>query len=203
MLSKFNFLILCFLFWGCLNTISPPSYNPFDEEYKVSIKTLLKDGCELLYQPCGYKTFGKEIEGNIIYYQFSPGEENEACAKGICIHIDSISIGAIPKESQISKNKHIDNKSQELLASKVDTAKITLPLLNFGLINVSDLEIDSENRFFLEEQEQLTGNSHLNRIWHFKDQKGKIYPVFTDSKIGYNANEESIVIRMVEIFVSE
>lgn len=199
---QLSFIFFLFLLYSIWDLSYYPNYDPFDEEKKISRETLLSDGCELLSAPCGYRTYGKEIDGNVIYYQFNPGEKNEVCAKGICIHIDSTVSESELAINSISPKRH-EILIKKLLSEEVDSSRLLLPLLKFGVQNIpySELKIDSSSYFDLIEQEILT-KAKRERIWFFIDKNGQTYSTGIDFKIGRDSKDRSIIIRTLELFVS-
>jgi len=199
-LSFLFFLLLLFLLW---DVSYHPTYNPFDEDKKISVETLLGDGCELLYAPCGYETYGKEVAGNIIYYQYNPGKRHEVCAKGICIHIDSTTI----ESNLIAKLLSLGHQEGLLLIEnqleEVDSSKIIVPLSKFGVQNISYQEVDSsiiaDN--FLSDIE--TDISSLKQVWYFVDKKQRFYLASIDFKIAKDIHHQSVVIRTLELFIRQ
>lgn len=185
-------LLTLFSFWDTGNSLN---YNPFDPDCKISAATLLNNDCILLHQPCGYKTYGKEVDGQLIYYQFSPNEENEVVAKGICIHIDS----TIITSNLFSK---INQQVALVLSQPVDSSMIINPLINFGVQQVPNTQAADEFLIHAKQEEILTGINYKERLWCFKDKNGKIYTEFIHHKLGQNVNGERIIIRTLELFIS-
>ena len=200
---NYKLSLLIFLLLSSCHSNPTPSYNPFDEEKKISIKTLLGDGCKLLYAPCGYRTYGKEVDGNVIYYQFNPGEEHEICAKGICIHIDTTEVEPnLIIDANLSRQKERVLLIEKVLSEAIDSSRITVPLLKFGVRNIpyQEMEIDSSLFFEAYLQDINTGVDPSERAWFFIDQKEHTYSAQLDFKIEQDSNNRSIMIRTLELF---
>lgn len=191
------FLFLLFYFW---NLEYRPTYNPFDEEDNISIETLLDDGCELLSAPCGYGTYGKEVDGNLVYYQFNPGEVHKVSAKGICIHIDSTEIEPTLKPLMNKRGRIFIEK---LLSEKIDRAKLIEPLLKFGVQNISQEKAGSDLIQMAVEEGMYTGINHMERLWCFVDKNNQIHTAKIDFKVGTDINNQRIIIRTLELFISQ
>lgn len=195
--ESFSFLFFLVLLYSFCNLNSSPDYDPFSKNINISVETLLEDGCELISAPCGYGTYGKEINGHLVYYQFSPGKEEIVSAKGICIHIDSTEVESdlIP-ETLLPKK--IEILIEQLLLEEVDSARIIVPLLEFGVQNIP-YQRDSSLLFEL----HFEDINPLERTWCFIDQDHQVYSAQIDFKTGTNSNNKSIIIRTLELFISQ
>jgi len=79
-------LIVAFIF-SCKET---PTYNPFDDQYSISINHLKKNNCDTVMAGCGYFNL-IEREGKLrMYYQIYGDASNEVVAKGFEYYIDTI-----------------------------------------------------------------------------------------------------------------
>ena len=203
MTIRLYILFLCLFFYSCLDLKEKLTYNPFDYEYNVSIDDLLKDSCKLLYQPCGYGTYGKEIEGNIIYYQFYPKENDEACAKGISIHLDTFEIETKIKESSLIRLVAIEKIGRELLFEKIDTPKILSFLSEFGLKRVPVAESEMEFIDYEIFPRDTIRKFPPNNTWCFKDKTGRIHTTNVDFKTSNDKNNNTTIIRTLDFFVDK
>lgn len=200
--SFFSLLISIFLIYSFLNSDARPDYDPFGDKTNISIETLLDDGCELLSAPCGYGTYGKEVDGQLVYYQFNPNEKHKVCAKGICIHIDSTEIQADLKLPQPFYREQ--DFIRELLLEEVDSTRILVPLSKFGVRNIpyQEMKIDSNSFFDLYVEEINTGINSLEQTWYFIDQDEQTYSAKIDFKSERNSQNNFIIIRTLELFIS-
>lgn len=87
-INKYYVFFFCLLFSSCPKWKTYPTYNPFDAIFQVSLGDLKDSGSKLLYQPCGFKTYGLELNGATSYYQFNPNSTIVAM-KGLTIVLDS------------------------------------------------------------------------------------------------------------------
>jgi hypothetical protein len=201
--QSFSFLIFLVLLYSFWNFNSNVDYNPFGNNTNISIQTLLDDDCELLSAPCGYNTYGKEVAGHIIYYQFNPNEKHKVCAKGICIHIDSTEIQSdLRLPLPFSKEQGF---IKELLLEEVDSSRILVPLSKFGVRNIpyQEMKIDSSQFFNVYLEEINTGLNSLEQTWCFIDQDEQTYSATIDFKSERNSQNNFIIIRTLELFISQ
>ena len=78
--------VVLLLFASCKE---PPNYNPFDDQFNVSVNQLIKDGCRMEYGECGYiniVNYGRSLNP---YYQVHIDDINQVEAKGFEYQIDS------------------------------------------------------------------------------------------------------------------
>jgi len=81
-------LIIIFLFTAC-SLKEEPNYNPFDDQFNISVNSLIKDGCDTISAGCGYFNF-RVSEGRVRpYYQVFDDDWHKVVAKGFDFRIDS------------------------------------------------------------------------------------------------------------------
>jgi len=83
------FIILMLVFACCKEE---PSYNPFDEQFNVSVSQVVKNECDTIPAGCGYINL-KEKEGRgRTYYQVSYDFFDEVVAKGFIYDVDTFEV---------------------------------------------------------------------------------------------------------------
>jgi len=92
---KFIIKILCITsiviscFFSCKEK---PTYNPFDNQFNVSVRSLIRDNCDTISAECGYYNLTKR-EGKLRpYYQIYDEEFYEVVAKGFIYPMDTFKV---------------------------------------------------------------------------------------------------------------
>ena len=85
-------IIIGFFFISVIGCKEKPTYNPFDDQFNVSVKQLVKDGCHQVSAQCGYFNFiQNEGKGNV-YYQIFIEEPKVVVGKGFEYIVDTIEL---------------------------------------------------------------------------------------------------------------
>ena len=76
-----------------LNSCKPsPTYNAFDKEFDISIKEVVKNGCDTITVGCGYFNY-REKKGRLRnYYQIYVKDWNDVVAKGFDYFLDTLNV---------------------------------------------------------------------------------------------------------------
>jgi len=68
-----------------------PNYNPFDNQFDVSVRQLIADNCDTIPAGCGYFNLIKRTGKLRPYYQFYMEDPFQIVAKGFTYEIDTFS----------------------------------------------------------------------------------------------------------------
>ena len=150
-----------------------PNYNPFDEQFDVSVNTLIRDNCDTISAGCGYFNLVKR-EGKLKpYYQVYMEDFSEVVAKGFSYEIDTFRIrnfkDIYTNEIKLDsiKNLPIDkeefNKEFGKFGYKINSrVNSSIQIVNAQLMDTIDLELDAY---------PIYGNRYLARgIGYFKTE---------------------------------
>ncbi len=69
-----------------------PTYNPFDQEFDVSIRQVINNGCDTISAGCRYYNLAEQSSPSWMYYQVHDDEFYEVVAKGFVYHMDTFTI---------------------------------------------------------------------------------------------------------------
>lgn len=113
MIFKNNIILLllismCFQF-GCKKS---PTYNPFDEEFDISVRQVIRDGCDTLSAGCNYYNLVEKNRPYIMYYQIHSSDFYDVVAKGFAYHIDTFRLGS--RENFYNKREQISDSLFQL-----------------------------------------------------------------------------------------
>ena len=162
-----------------------PTYNPFDASFDIASCTLKEDGCQLLWAPCGFETYGKWFEeGYYVLYQYNPHEEDYASAKFLHIILDSTLIVPQVDSNNTAENRYKKREEmiQRIIASAIDTTKLLSITTHFNL--------------------RLKEREHIR--WIFEDEKHKEYSFTQDHSYEESPNGQSaILVRYMQCDVSD
>jgi hypothetical protein len=128
-----------------------PTYNPFDDQFSLDRKELLKNGMDTIIESCGYYHLAFKEKKFSPFYQFHFDDENEILSKGFSYIIDTIfskttNIDSIKKldyslidiNKRLQKfNKKLKKEKNKLRINQIDTIK------RFGLEKSVYWESDS------------------------------------------------------------
>lgn len=94
-----------------LNSCKPsPTYNAFDKEYNISVKEVVKNGCDTISAGCGWFNL-RQKEGRLRnYYQIYVDDWNTVVAKGFDYFLDTLDIKGEKDYEKIGSLK-ISNKN--------------------------------------------------------------------------------------------
>ena len=95
-------LIYLLIFISLTSCKEKPNYNPFDNQFNISIKSLTKDDCDTISAGCGYFNLTQKNEKLKTYYQVYLEDFNKVVAKGFSYALDTFQLN-IP-------NGVVDNK---------------------------------------------------------------------------------------------
>lgn len=88
---------------------SSPNYNPFDEQFDISLRTLKGDGIDTIGMECGFITMEQAIPGRLkVYYQTHYDfniNKDEVVAKGFNYYLDTLYNIPYSKKRKDSLNK--------------------------------------------------------------------------------------------------
>ncbi|MFT6338301.1 MAG: hypothetical protein ACJATI_005073 [Halioglobus sp.] len=94
----FGLILVCFL--SCKEK---PNYNPFDDQFDVSIRALGQNNCDTISAGCGYFNLSRSNGRLRPYYQVFREPFDEVDAKGFTYYVDTIQL--LEKESSIRSRK--------------------------------------------------------------------------------------------------
>lgn len=77
---------------GLVSCKEEPKYNPFDDQFDVSVRGLINDNCDTISAGCGY--YNLIVRGGRLqpYYQVSNEDFYQVVAKGFIYSIDTFTI---------------------------------------------------------------------------------------------------------------
>lgn len=86
------FLMLVILMFLQIACKDEPTYDPFDDVFDVSIRKLIKEGCDTLPAGCNYYNLIEKSVTSRMYYQVYGEDFSDVVAKGYVYHIDTFRI---------------------------------------------------------------------------------------------------------------
>ncbi len=89
MIKKISIPLSIFFLFIQIECKKDPTYNPFDQEFDISINQVIKNGCDTLSAGCGYYNLTEKSTTSRMYYQIYSDEFYEVVAKGYVYHIDT------------------------------------------------------------------------------------------------------------------
>jgi hypothetical protein len=113
---KKSIIILIFI---TLNSCKPsPTYNAFDNQFNISMREVVKDGCDTISAGCGWFNL-RQKEGRLRnYYQIYVDDWDNVVAKGFDYFLDTLNIKGEKDYDKIRSlkisNKHITELNSEL-----------------------------------------------------------------------------------------
>lgn len=117
---KSHILIVIFTSFIIFACKEKPTYNPFDDQYNVSVNQLIKDNCDSISAGCGYFNLIQRSGRLKTYYQTFLEEPNKVVAKGFSYTIDSFQV-------QINHGRIYTNKTY---IDSIENLSINNELLN-------------------------------------------------------------------------
>lgn len=142
MIKKVPISFLVFWLLVQLGCKKAPTYNPFDQEFDISISHVVKNGCDTLSAGCGYYNLIEKSTSSRMYYQIYSDDFHEVVAKGYVYHIDTFRFKSredfynekqIIKDSIIQFQFNINNLNQKIEKydySYLDRKKNTIRILS-------------------------------------------------------------------------
>ncbi|QTD37699.1 hypothetical protein JL193_16820 [Polaribacter batillariae] len=111
--------IIVILIFIALNSCKPsPTYNAFDNQFNISIREVVKDGCDTISAGCGWFNL-RQKEGRLRnYYQIYIDDWNNVVAKGFDYFLDTLNIKGEKDYDKIRSLK-ISNKQIAELNSEL------------------------------------------------------------------------------------
>ena len=77
---------------GILSCKEEPNYNPFDDQFHVSVKTLVHHNCDTISAGCGYYNLATNKGKLRTYYQVHNKDFYTVVAKGLAYSEDSVEV---------------------------------------------------------------------------------------------------------------
>ena len=116
------YIALIFTIAGCKPS---PDYDPFNEQYDVSVRDIVMDGCDTISAGCGY--FNLQVkEGRLRpYYQIFIEDFDEVLAKGFNYYEDTVLVAEI-------ENQFDDNLMETLLRKPIDSIRFNEELARYN-----------------------------------------------------------------------
>lgn len=102
------FLLASIAFSSCKKN---PTYNPFDKEFNISIKQVIKNKCDTIAAGCGYFNLRENSKPSYMYYQVYFEDFHEVVAKGYVYYIDTFEIHKFSDYYRSEKRDSILNLS--------------------------------------------------------------------------------------------
>ena len=85
-MNKITLILILIVFISCKEK---PTYNPFDDQFNVSVRQLVRDKCDTIPAGCGYFNLTKNSGRFRPYYQIYADDFHEVVAKGFQYTVDS------------------------------------------------------------------------------------------------------------------
>ncbi|CAM1341324.1 hypothetical protein [Tenacibaculum amylolyticum] len=89
---SFNSIIFISILTSIISCKETPNYNPFDNQFNVSVSKLIKDKCDTIDAGCGYRNLQQNSGKLRTYYQVFFGDFENVLAKGFSYYLDTIKI---------------------------------------------------------------------------------------------------------------
>ena len=116
------YIALIFTIVGCKPS---PDYNPFNEQYDVSVSDIVKNGCDTISAGCGYYNLQVK-EGRLRpFYQIFLDDSDEVLAKGFTYYEDTVLVDGI-------ETHYDDNLIEALLSKPLDSARFNSELSKYN-----------------------------------------------------------------------
>jgi len=135
-MNKIALILILILFISCKEK---PTYNPFDDQFNISVSQLVRDKYDTISAGCGYFNLTKNSGKFRPYYQIYADDFHKILAKGFTYEIDSFVIpkihdGALMQQQMDSiRNLPFDKKTMntelgkfgyQIIQQESDTLKI-------------------------------------------------------------------------------
>ena len=143
-------LILLAFFSSCKEE---PNYNPFDDQFNVSVESILVNGCDTISAGCGWLNFQVKSGKLRPYYQVDSGEDfYRVVAKGFEYYVDTIKL----KGNAFYSNVKLQDSILNLPFNKIE---LNSELRRFGY---EILSIDSNRINVVNQVKKDTANLRLD-----------------------------------------
>jgi len=96
-------LTITFSLIGCSKE---STYNPFDTEYDISVRQVIRNGCDTISAGCHYYNLRQQTKPSYMYYQVHSDNFYDVVSKGFIYHIDTFTIA---KFDNYYKSAHRDS----------------------------------------------------------------------------------------------
>ncbi|NME71249.1 hypothetical protein [Flammeovirga aprica] len=116
-------IITIFLLSFIYSCKEKPNYNPFDNQFNVSVKQLINDNCDTVSAGCGYFNLLKSEDKLKPYYQVYCDDFFTVIAKGFTMDIDTFKL-----QSSDFQNSYIDS----ITSLPLDKSQLNIELGKFG-----------------------------------------------------------------------
>ena len=154
-------LIIIIVF--CISSCKPsPTYNAFDNQFDISIREVIKNGCDTIPAGCGFFNL-QEKQGRLRhFYQIYVDDWNEVDAKGFSYFLDTLKISGLKDFNSIDSIKisqqEIENFNSELIK-----------------YNYTFLDQNKENNHYLRIIEKDSRDTlNLQILWDWVNKKDSI-----------------------------
>ena len=148
-----------------LNSCKPsPTYNAFDKEFDISIREVVKNGCDTITVGCGYFNY-REKKGRLRnYYQVYVKDWNNVVAKGFDYFLDTLDI----------KGKKEFGKIRSLKISNSQIIELNSELKKYGYKFYEQKKGEFGNNFVLIINEVSKEKIKLETMLNWKNEKDSI-----------------------------
>lgn len=132
-------IILVFITINCNRT---KAHNPFDNDFSISIKEFISNGCDTISAGCGYFNLQEKAGDFRIYYQIYDENNDEVLAKGFTYYLDTFKMER-PKHPNEAIFDSISNLPIKIDSLIIELAKFNYSVLdtNKNVISVTNIEI--------------------------------------------------------------
>ncbi len=139
-----------------------PTYNAFDNQFDISIRKVIRNGCDTVSAGCGFFNL-RQKEGRLRnYYQIYVDDWNKVEAKGFSYFLDTIKIPGLKNFNSLSSFQISKKEIKDLNAELI---KYNYTFLDHKKDNSYDLRI-------IEKDSKDTLN--LQILWYWVNEKDSI-----------------------------
>lgn len=110
-MKKILIVSIIFLLGNCKHK---PTYNAFDNEFDISLKDVIKDGCDTMSVGCGWFNLRQKKGRLRNYYQIYINDWNSVNAKGFDYFLDTLNINGQKDYDRVRLLKITDKNITEL-----------------------------------------------------------------------------------------
>jgi len=127
-------LLLYILILIIISCKEKPNYNPFDDQFDVSVSALTTNGVDTVSAGCGYFNLIQKKQNFRTYYQVFIEDYDEVVAKGFAYNIDTIAL--------VNRKPHDYSSSfmDSIYNLPFDEVKFEKEIQKFGFQNVGKKE---------------------------------------------------------------
>lgn len=128
-----NIIVKALIVMSLISCKESPNYNPFDEQFDVSVKKLIDDNCDTISAGCGYFNLIKRDGKLRPYYQVYIDDFDQVVAKGFTLEIDTF------VESDLNNLRSYKWKVDSILSLPLDREELNQEFGVFGY-TISSIE---------------------------------------------------------------